>query len=357
MFFLINNSFDEGSKEIFDKFLLTCKAIIKFSFVYIFLFIIKNLYKINLYINSIYLNKFKNKGGTKNINKSNRIKLALCTVGKKENLYVKEFIEYYFNLGISHIFIYDDNNINDEKIADSIPGKYIQNISVYEAYKKNITHQSEAFSDCYKNNLVEFDWFIMVDMDVYLYIVDDTLENYLTNPVFEKCDFIKLNWALSTDNNQVYYNSSPLFERFKPPYIKSKFIKSIIRGNISNLKYWVHSPIYSPERNITCNCKGKKINYKKLNFESLTPINVEKAFIIHFRFKSTQELINKNKRGFGTWLDNKTLLWTLKGHIKDYFDQNEITSEKLNYIEKELQTKLYSYRITYYFNKLFFYLL
>ena len=357
MFFLINNSFDEGSKEIFDKFLLTCKTIIKFSFVYIFLFIIKNLYKINLHINSIYLNNLKNKGGTKNINKSNRIKLALCTVGKKENLYVKEFIEYYFNLGISHIFIYDDNNINDEKIADSIPGKYIQNISVYEAYNKNITHQSEAFSDCYKNNLVEFDWFIMVDMDEYLYIVDDTLENYLTNPVFEKCDFIKLNWALSTDNNQVYYNSSPLFERFKPPYIKSKFIKSIIRGNISNLKYWVHSPIYSPERNITCNCKGKKINYKKLNFESLTPINVEKAFIIHFRFKSTQELINKNKRGFGTWLDNKTLLWTLKGHIKDYFDQNEITSEKLNYIEKELQTKLYSYRITYYFNKLFFYLL
>ena len=98
----------------------------------------------------------------------------------------------------------------------------------------------------------------------------------------------------------------------------------------------------------------KIIHYKTLNFESLTPINVEKAFIIHFRFKSTEELINKNKRGFYNWLDNKTLQWTLRGHIDDYFNQNEITLEKINYIEKELNIKLYFYRIKYYLKKLIF---
>ena len=91
-----------------------------------------------------------------------------------------------------------------------------------------------------------------------------------------------------------------------------------------------------------------------MNFESLTPINVEKAFIIHFRFKSTEELINKNKRGFSNWLDNKTLQWTLRGHIDDYFNQNEITLEKINYIEKELKIKLNLYRIKYYLKKLIF---
>ena len=30
------------------------------------------------------------------------IKIALCTMGRTENLYVKEFIEYYIKLGIDH---------------------------------------------------------------------------------------------------------------------------------------------------------------------------------------------------------------------------------------------------------------
>ena len=31
------------------------------------------------------------------------IKVALCTMGKMENLYVNEFVEYYSKLGIDHI--------------------------------------------------------------------------------------------------------------------------------------------------------------------------------------------------------------------------------------------------------------
>ena len=170
----------------------------------------------------------------------------------------------------------------------------------------------------------------------------------------KKCDFIKINWVLTRDNNLVYYEQKPLFERFKPPYLKSKFIKSIIKGNISDLKYWVHSPIYSPINNNTCDCEGKQIKYKLLNFEKLTPINIKKAFIIHFRFKSTQELISKIKRGFGSWLDNQTLEWTLKGHINDYFVHNEVTLEKINYIEKNMNIKLCYYRLQFFLSKIFF---
>jgi len=48
------------------------------------------------------------------------IKIALCTMGKEENLYVEEFIEYYIKLGIDHIFIYDDNDPNKEQIYKAI---------------------------------------------------------------------------------------------------------------------------------------------------------------------------------------------------------------------------------------------
>ena len=118
----------------------------------------------------------------------------------------------------------------------------------------------------------------MVDMDEYLYIVNDTLKNYLTKQEFNNCDFIKIHWVVSNDNNLLYYDSRPLFERFPKPYLKSRFIKSIIRGNITNLKYWVHSPFISPDRNVTCDNEGKKIQYKYMNFESIDEIKNEEAF-------------------------------------------------------------------------------
>ena len=185
------------------------------------------------------------------------VTIAICTMGRMENLYVKEFIDYYLKMGIDHIFIYDNNEPNTEKISEITNQNYLQNVTIYETKKYRIFNQSAAFSQCYKNNLNQFDWFLMIDMDEFLYIIDDTLKDYLNNKRFKKCDFIKVHWVIPTDNDLMYYDPRPLLERFKPPYIKSPYIKSIIRGNISDLKYWVHSPYSSPTKKRTCNNVGK----------------------------------------------------------------------------------------------------
>ena len=109
----------------------------------------------------------------------NKIKISLCTMGKNENLYVKEFVEYYIKLGIDHIFIYDDNEQNTEKISSALGNKYKNKITIYENIKDRIYNQSEAFTDCYQNNLNKYDWFLMVDMDEYLYIVNNTLKKII----------------------------------------------------------------------------------------------------------------------------------------------------------------------------------
>ena len=128
-----------------------------------------------------------------------------------------------------------------------------------------------------------------------------------------------------------------------PPYIKKQFIKSIVRGNITDLKYWVHSPFFSPKRNITCNNAGKRIYYKNMNFETLYPINTEKAYIIHFRYKSTEELINKLKRGYSNWFKNKLRKFIIR-NIETYLKINKPTLEKINFIEKELKINLSRYK-------------
>ena len=256
-----------------------------------------------------------------------------------ENLYAKEFIDYYSKLGIDHIFIYDDNIPETEKISDILNQKEKEIVTIYESKSFHIDNQSTAFTKCYKNNLNKFDWFLMVDMDEFLFIVNNTLKGYLTNKVFDKCDFIKFHWVITTDNDLIYYDERPLFERFKPPYKKSRYVKSIIRGNISDLKYWVHSPFISPKRNVTCNNEGNIIYYNNINIESFYPININKAYIIHFRYKSTEEFANKLKRGYSNWFNDrlrKFILW----NIKSYFKINKPTSEKINLLEKELKVNL-----------------
>lgn len=194
----------------------------------------------------------------------------------------------------------------------------------------------------------------MVDMDEFLYLVEDnSLKEYLSNTKLDKCDFIKFTWALSRDNNLIYYSNRSLFRRFKPPYIKDKFVKTIIRGNITDLKYWVHSPYFSPLRNTSCINTGEPILKENINIEGVEPINIDKAFLVHFRFKSTEEFINKFKRGYSNWFGNRIKSF-LKGQINDYFKQNTITLEKINYIEKELKINLFVYKMKYYFAKIFF---
>ena len=334
-----------------NKIFIINQNIYNFIFVKVYhlILFIKNYKKIvAVIIIFFYFCSLNNLFGLKN--RIQNIKVALCTMGRNENLYAREFMNYYMKLGVDHMFIYDNNPPFTERIEDVLDKKYKEKITFYEFKYHNISCQKEAFTDCYENNFKKYDWFIMVDMDEYLFIINSTLKNYLQNKIFDKCDFIKIHWVNSQDNNLLYYDSRPLFERFKKPYIKSIYIKTIVRGNIPKLKYKVHSPYFSPIKNVTCTNDGNIINYTYINFEFIKNINTNKSYIIHFRFKSTEEFINKYKRGYSNWHGNRTKQ-ILKERLSSYFEENGITIEKINYIEKELKLNLSSYRNKIFLNK------
>jgi len=236
---------------------------------------------------------------------SNNIKVALCTMGKKENLYVNEFVGYHLKIEIDHIFIYDDNGPNEERMSDAIPFEYKNKTTVIQNIRKmNLNNLPDSFTHFYQNNTKKFYWLIMIDMDEFVYIVNGTLKDYLVNNKFNKCDFKRLHWVTTNDNSLVHYDNRSLFQRFKPPYFKDTSIKSIVKGNIPKLKYWVHFPKFSPERNISC------INTRDLFDDGYTSegchkINVENSFVIHFRYKSNEEFIAKYKRGLSNWFGNR----------------------------------------------------
>ena len=186
----------------------------------------------------------------------------------------------------------------------------------------------------------------MIDFDEFLFIVNDTLKNYLSNKIFDKCNFIKIHWALADDNDLLHYDPRPLFERFKPPYVQDIYIKSIVRSNISDMHYAVHSPDISPTRNVTCSNIGEVLTpntSEGLNFQSYDYINVDKAFIIHFRFKTVEEFVIKYKRGYNDWLGEMKEAF-LYHHVELFFDLNRLSWKKINYVEKELNLPLPKYK-------------
>jgi len=95
---------------------------------------------------------------------------CICTIGKEENLYIKEYIEYYKNLGVDKIYLYDNNEINGESfetvIFDYIKINYV-NIINYKGYLKP---QNKMMNNCYKMNYLKYDWIIFNDIDEFLYL-------------------------------------------------------------------------------------------------------------------------------------------------------------------------------------------
>ena len=142
----------------------------------------------------------------KNINKNKELKVCLCTIGKKENLYASEFVEHYKKIGYDKIFIYDNNDIGDERFEDvlnkQISSNFVQIIN-YRGYRgKRQSPQSDAFIDCYEKNKNNYDWLSFFDFDEFLEInKNKNIKEYLNNKIFKKCANIKINWLMFSDND------------------------------------------------------------------------------------------------------------------------------------------------------------
>ena len=70
-------------------------------------------------INSILLENNNNSTINDNNNKSNfEYFFCFCALGKKENLYSRQLISYYLNLGVEKFVFGDNNDPNTEKLSD-----------------------------------------------------------------------------------------------------------------------------------------------------------------------------------------------------------------------------------------------
>jgi len=264
---------------------------------------------------------------SKIIYNSKDIKVCLCALGKEENKYIIEYIEYYLKLGVDKIFIYDNNDINGEKfdfiLLNYIKKKYVEIIN----FRGKTAPQVKMLNDCYKNNYKIYDWFILYDLDEFLHLKDfNNIKLFLSQRIFNKCDYIYFNRVFQTDGDKIRYENKSLSERFTTSVYTIYTYKPILKGNISNLEIYDVHVINSKLK--SCNSFG--------NLKSKSP-DFKYNFIKHYYFKSTEEFITKINRGDGVYNNtNKIKL----DKIKFYFESNNVTLEKINYIENKTRISL-----------------
>ena len=273
------------------------------------------------------------------INNKNNIKVCLCVIGKKENLYAAEYVQHYKKLGYKHIFIYDNNDINDERFEDVLNNEILNNfvtIINYRGYRGINNHpQFDSYIDCYRNNNKKYDWLSFFDFDEFLYISNNkTINLFLNDKIFNECINIKINWLMYSDNDLMYYENKPIQERFTKFLLHdpgNNIIKSTIRGNLKT-NYWdnMENPHTSNNDYISCNSLGIKISSRA--YGNIPP-TFKNAFIKHYATKSIEEYCKKIKRGRA---DLKRTLnkKTIREVIKYFFTRNKFTEKKLNYFKK-----------------------
>ena len=287
---------------------------------------------------------------TKTKKKQQKIKFkyfaCFCSIVRKENLYIRDLIAYYIKIGFEK-FIFGDNNFpNIEKISD-VTQDYINNgiLDIIEVFGSSIS-QGEFFSIIYKKYKTKCAWISFFDIDEYLRMHSEdrkiiSVRKYLSNPIFNKCESISINWLMYSDNNLLFYENRSVLERFTTPLYKNRenrLVKSIVRGNLNKRVFApLHSNHVPDKKLIICNSMGKRI--KHYNGFYLKPPLLKNAYLMHYNTKTAEEFIQKIKRG-----SNQNIVYNVTEKIKGFFNINNFTEEKLKLFEKAFNRTFNQFR-------------
>ena len=154
-----------------------------------------------------------------------------------ENLYLRDFVEYYKNLGFTNIVLYDNNDETGE-YPHQVIGDYISNgYVIYKDARGQYRFQLEAYGECYEEYKAEYDWFAFFDVDEYLEILNGMrIDDFLSQDKFKDACAIPFYWMVYGDSGKLHYENKPMYDRFtvpiSNPYGNEKnTFKLIIRGD------------------------------------------------------------------------------------------------------------------------------
>lgn len=259
------------------------------------------------------------------------MRILLVCIGKCENAYIREFVEYYKKLGITNICIFDNNDPDGESFHNVLDD-YISDDFVYVIdYRGRKVCQLSAYQEAWDMFRDKYDWIMFFDCDEFLDIYGSLLQEFLDS--FKDANIIKVNWKIYGDNELLKNDGRPVRERFTTPLPEhihihyndkeeNDHIKSIIKtdSDISWSNAWnphiprlgPHTVVYLSNGNLSSrpNSPWEKYDYSR-------------ACLHHYVTKTASEFRNKMKRGYADQVNSGNTL-----NINKFFRYNSYTEEK-----------------------------
>lgn len=142
-------------------------------------------------------------------------------VAKREEMTIVDWVEYHRQVGINHIYIFDNNDVDDLSLVNKLK-VYIDCgfVTVFDNIRGMKGMQMECYNAFLRQNLKEMvnDWTLFIDCDEYLSIREkyDNISDFL-NDVEANCPDIGVlytNWDCYSANNKILYDPRPVVERF-----------------------------------------------------------------------------------------------------------------------------------------------
>ena len=275
------------------------------------------------------------------------MKIAICAICRLENNYIREWVDYYKTLGIDHIFLYDNNDLNGERLIDILSQDVNDGfVSIAEVFGREGLNkrgcQVGIYNECFNSHKSEYDWFGFFDIDEFVYLPEMTLKEFLSNKMFDDTDVIHLSWQLYGDNGHCFYEDKPVLERFTKPcpkdcyyaqkFPENKWTKSFVKCTNKNIKIYTHTTVV---QNGICRTATGRLTNCELMQE--TEICWENCYVKHFITKSLQEHIERRILFLANVFNND--LTTIDLQLKCYFNINEHDEYKdalVNFIKKKL---------------------
>lgn len=263
--------------------------------------------------------------------------VVLCAILRTENRYLAEWLDYHLALGFDHIYLCDnaqDGEERAEEIVNADP-KYKDVVTIYPYFNRK-AQQVKAYTECYRERNLEFDWMAFLDIDEFLTFSNKStysnIHDYLHD--MKDADEVLLNWMTFGDNGWVNDNGQSVLKRFiKPlPLTFSPFnfrgkmpinclVKQILRKGLPINQILPHAsePIIGHEIKVV-DGDGRQISSSAIQpkYTFLT------CYVRHFYTKSIEEFV-KGKISRRVGGDRDCVLYDLSM----FFLYNRITIKKL----------------------------
>ena len=274
------------------------------------------------------------------------MKVCVFTIIKNEQEYLEEWIKYHLDLGVDHLFIFEDNGSESHKdITNKYPSDKVSlnSITILPIDKSHVHNWQESRQSIYnkeglwwiKNNY-NYDWCFAIDCDEYITLSNsgDTIQSVLN--LYSEYDAVIVQWQNYNANGHVYkpnYEEKGIIDTYTQKCDKSindaTWKSTKLTYKLSDFKkhYFLGTHLCYDF------CKWCKTDYSK----GLNKICYDNIYLRHYLTKSWEEYVWKlNVRGmFHVKHRNYDEFFEMN---KDMLDRKEELIQLANEIIKKYNT-------------------